>query len=178
MLEEGLSLARIKGNKYLIAAALRSLGMLAHERGEHAKACDLGRENLTICQAFGSNFPLAVAFNYMAMFTQGAGDLKLSRHYREESLLLAQKFRLPLMCLVVLRDIAELDDLEGQYERSAILLGAVTALKKAHEVIFPDREEHHVRLRTALGDVVFERAFAEGTRLTLPEAVVLAMSPA
>lgn len=176
--EKGLSLARIQGNKRLIASALGSLGMLAHERGEHTKACDLGRENLMICQAFGSNFPLSVAFNYMAIFTQGAGDFKLSRYYRVESLLLAHKFGLPLMCLVVVRDIAELDGLEGNFKRSATLLSAVIVLRKVHEAVLTVREEYHVSLRMALGDVAFDQAFAEGTRLTLSEAVAIAISPA
>ena len=173
-LEKGLSLARMQGNKFLIASTLSNLGYLAFFQGEFLKACELGRENLKICQECGSNFPLAVAFNYMGVFTQGVGDINVSRHYREESLLLSQQLSLPVMCLVVLGDLAELDELQGQYERSASLLGAVSYLRKKQEANFADRAETVAKLRTALGETAYKRAFEEGALLTLPEAIALA----
>jgi hypothetical protein len=113
----------------------------------------------------------------MGLFTQGTGDLSVARRYREESLLLAQKLSIHEMCVVVLGDIAELDGLEGNDERSAKLWGTVTAVRTKHNAAVLDKDEHLNKLRTSLGDAAFDRAFEEGTHLTLPEAIALATNP-
>jgi predicted ATPase len=177
MLEKGLRLARTQGNKILVAGALGNLGMVAYGCGEFSKACDFGLEYLRICQEVGRNFSLAYAFNYMGVFTLGAGDLTMSRHYREESLFLSQQLNGTVMCIIVLGDLAQIDELEGNYMRSARLLGAVSVLRKTHEANFTNRDETIGKLRTTLGDAAFDRAFEEGTLLTLPEAIALATNP-
>lgn len=177
-LEQGLVLARAQGNKHLIAAALGNLGLIACERGEFSRACDLGRENLLICQEFGRNISLAVAFSYMGLFAQGAGDLKLSRYYRQESLLLAEKLRAQGLCTALLGFFAELDAQEGNGERAARLLGALTALRTKDNGVIGDRHVQEIdKLRTTLGEAVFERAFEEGKHLSLTDAISLAINP-
>ena len=111
----------------------------------------------------------------MGVFTQGAGDLTMSRHYREESLLLSQQLNGTVMCIVVLGDLAEIDELEGNYMRSARLLGAVSILRKTHEANFINRDETIGNLRIALGDAAFDRAFREGSLLALEQAIALAL---
>jgi non-specific serine/threonine protein kinase len=177
LLEKGVALARTQGNKDLIAAALGALGELVYRQGEFLKARALGKENLMLCQELGTNHALVIALNYMGLFAQGTGDLSVARRYREESLLLAQKLSIHEMCVVVLGDIAELDGLEGNDERSAKLWGTVTALRTKHNATVFDKDEHLNKLRTTLGDAAFERAFEEGTHLTLPEAIALATNP-
>jgi tetratricopeptide (TPR) repeat protein len=177
LLEKGVALARTQGNKDLIAAALGALGELVYRQGEFLKARALGKENLMLCQELGTNHALVIALNYMGLFTQGTGDLSVARRYREESLLLAQKLSIHEMCVVVLGDIAELDGLEGNDERSAKLWGTVTAVRTKHNAAVLDKDEHLNKLRTSLGDAAFDRAFEEGTHLTLPEAIALATNP-
>ena len=174
LLEKGVALARTQGNKDLIAAALGALGELVYRQGEFLKARALGKENLMLCQELGTNHALVIALNYMGLFTQGTGDLTAARRYREESLLLAQKLSIHEMCAVVIGDIAELDGLEGHNERAAKLWGAITALRTKHNAVVFDKDEQMNKLRTALGDAAFDRAFEEGTYLTLPEAITLA----
>ncbi len=177
LLEKGVALARTQGNKDLIAAVLGALGLLVYRQGEFLKARMLGNENLMLCQELGTNHALVIALNYMGLFTQGTGDLASARCYREESLLLAQKLSIHEMCTTVLGDIAELDGLEGYYERAAKLWGGVTALRTKHNAIVFDKDEHINKLRTALGDAAFDRAFEEGKHFTLPEAIALATTP-
>ena len=91
LLEKGIALARLQGNKDLIAAALGALGELVSSRGGFSEAIELGKENLKLCREIGANHSLVIALNCMGKFMQGAGDLTSSRMYRNECLNLALK---------------------------------------------------------------------------------------
>ncbi|HKZ77066.1 MAG TPA: hypothetical protein VJ124_01995, partial [Pyrinomonadaceae bacterium] len=77
--------------------------------------------------------------------------------------------------------MADVDEIEKRYERAVQLLAAAETLRvrigaPLEQVAQKESTAALTRLRTRLGDIAFELAWAKGATLTTEQAIALALS--
>jgi tetratricopeptide (TPR) repeat protein len=155
---------------------LYSLGAIAREEADHARAQGLVEESLAIWSEVGDSYNIAVAQRELGHIAraQGEHDEALA-HYRI-SLDLLRGLGDRYEAARVLEGLASLAVARGNPRQAARVLGSAHTLHRAiGATIRPvDGPEHHptvARAREALGDEGFEAAFAEGRAASMDEIV-------
>jgi predicted ATPase/DNA-binding CsgD family transcriptional regulator len=160
--------------------ALISAGRLAADRGDVATAKERLDRCLAICSAHGESDLRGNALWRYAMLVCQEGDVAGAKDRAMEALRLVRATgnRLSIaQCLEVLGWVAAA---ESDNEHAARLLGAAGALREALAIpLFESMGADHQRCEhqvcRALGKRPFEKAFHEGSRLALDDAVSRAL---
>jgi non-specific serine/threonine protein kinase len=158
---------------------LNSLGELARLRGDHAAARNFYRESLDAHGERDTQGRAIPMFN-LGQLELAANEAGAARGLYRESLNASVKLGARSNIAYCLEGLAGVATLEGQPERSARLLGAGEALRKAINskmdvTDLPLYERSVAATRSALGEEAYAAACAAGAALPLEQVIELAL---
>jgi len=177
--EESLALKREMGDKWGISILLVNLGNVAYAQADYASARASFEEGLALCEEMDEK-------TLMAHVLLGLGLVGLAENKPEardhilDSLRLRQETGEQVPQTSSLIGVASLAFREANPIRAAQFLGAVesalTALNAPMDAdILHFYDQLQTNIRSVLGKAVFRSAWEEGTRLSLEEAVEIAL---
>ena len=174
--EEALVLMRVAESPLGIASCLSNLGELAFEQGDAGKAQHLLEEALPLHRAIGSKFNIAYLLNLLAAVSRHRGDFDAAHRFLVESLPLLDEIGNRAGIARSLETATALALGASQAARAASLAGAAAALREEIAAPLPANEaarhaEDLAAVRAALGNPVFEAAWAAGRLMTWEQAV-------
>jgi non-specific serine/threonine protein kinase len=178
---ESLPLARRIDDREMITHSLNGLGEIARVQGNLAEARDCYTQALDASRTLGDSTAAVILLNLgLVAFAQGDGQA--ARASFEQSLARYRTLGEPGSLAACLDGLAGSRALGGEATRAAQLLGAADAARASiGEPIQPtDRADHDrfvAAARGRLDDASFARAWAEGARMTLDQAIELALAP-
>jgi predicted ATPase len=180
---EAVALARTVGEPALLGHVLNNRGELAREHGDLELALAAHEETLALSMDLGDRIGVSVVLTKLGHVAAERGRAEEARLLYRQALELAWSLgRQPLaawdLCL-----LAGPETVLGRAPHAARLVGAgEQAMRVLDATSYPgdraQRDRVERRLRDALGDEEFERLRAEGERLSLDEAVTLALGEA
>jgi predicted ATPase/DNA-binding winged helix-turn-helix (wHTH) protein len=178
--DRALELARRVGEGPLVASALNVLGELARVHGDDATARAAYEEGRALAIACGDAQHAAMFDGNLAFIAEHEGRFAAAHRLATESLRQAWALGRRLTGAEGISLLAGPELALGRPERSAMLIGASDEALRVMGVALPqgDRPEHArvvAGAREALGDQAYERLCAEGARLSLDEAIDLAL---
>jgi len=178
--EEALAVNRTSGDRMAAAQALVQLGVIRALQSDLPSAASLLEESVASCRREGERANLSYALWALGLARWLQGESEQAVALEQESLGLKRLFDDPLgipLCIEVLAWIASSD---GSAERAAVLLAAAEAAWDAIPASLPqpfaafhERGRHEAGRR--LGGAAFETARRRGSRMTIDEAVALAL---
>jgi predicted ATPase/DNA-binding SARP family transcriptional activator len=174
--EESLRLKETIGDAQGVAYALTNLGQASTNPTERR---DLTERSLAIKRELGDHQGVANGLYNLGALDLETGDLESARTRLTESLNLFWQLGRRRAIAAALASFAQLFALQGRFENSAHLMGAVDALVNAAgfqlQGVNTDDLERDLRLtRDALGDAAYARAHQRGQTMTLQDAISLA----
>jgi predicted ATPase/DNA-binding SARP family transcriptional activator len=180
-MEESLALQREMGDQDGMARTLTNLGLTAHVRGDLSRAASLFEEGLAIKRTIGSKNSIASSLSYMAAVFFDRGDLKRAAELQLEGLALRHDVNNKVGMAGSLEGMASYAQHLGEPERAVRFFAAATAARERIGAPQHEPEQRHQgealsALRDTLGEAAFARAWAEGTALTLSDAVAEALT--
>ena len=181
--EESLSLARESGDLWSVAARLSDLGSLAHDRGDYERAYSLFNQHLAMRQDVGDHRGIAWSLASLGWVACDQGDYERGRALYHQSMLLHRQLGHQWGPIVCLEGLARLEATIGGSRRSPVLFGAAEAGRQmSGQALGRVEREAHEKLvagaRAALGEEVFQEAWAEGSAMSLEQAVEFALETA
>jgi len=180
--EESLGLWRAVGDLWGIARSLDNLGDGATLRGDYKAARSLLAEGLATARAAGDKGIVSLLLWDYGKYFVAQGDDSLARSHWAEGLRICQELGDIWRAAGLMRSVAELESRSGQttsFEKAVRLWGSAAALLTARGDAGPNVEStgrHVAAARTQLGEARFEAAWAEGSALTLNEAIDYALA--
>ena len=137
------------------------------------------REALDVFRALGNTWYVAGSLRGLAVTALRQGDHGYARAVLRESVELATQLGADLWIAEGLETLADLAQASGSAARATMLLSAAEQIRRRIGIpveVFerPEWEDLASSLREQLGDDAFAGAWAEGERLSVPEAIDLA----
>jgi len=178
LLEECTLLWQQVGNRREWANTLCELGSLALQRGEYEQALASAAEGLAIFEAIATPDDAGRALALQAMAACEAGQTAMAYASLQRLTRLVHHLGSSPLASQFLTAAAALACQSGDPARAARLLGAARANSRS---IFAQvtnllwEQAWLPRIRQALGETVFEQAFAEGQQIPLDEAIARAL---
>jgi tetratricopeptide (TPR) repeat protein len=172
------SLAKFQelGDKFWVAILFTSLGELARLQGNYEQAGKFYEQNLEIFLELRGRFNLMYPFINLAWVSLHGGDYPKAHALLEESLRLSIESSNKPLTTGCLMGFASLLGMTGKPEKAVRLFGAAESL--LDERLFPsDQQEfdHYLAVvRKQLEQATFAKAWAEGSAMTLEQAVAFA----
>jgi non-specific serine/threonine protein kinase len=179
--EEVVVLRREIGDKRGIAHSLFTLGFLVLRQGDYERAVALGEEGLAMCRELEDKWGIAISLFLLGLVARYRGDYKLAATLWRESLTLFWELRYKGGIVWCLEELAGAAGVQGQPERAARLFGAAEALRQVIGVpVWPSERADYDRsvaaVRAGLGEEAFAKAWEEGRKMKMEEAVEWALS--
>ena len=179
--EESLAINRELGDKRGIANALISLGLVARDLGDYEGARGLYEESLAIFRELGNKRGIAYAFDNLGLVALEQHNTELARLHLEQSLRLREEIGYKIGIAYGLSSMAQVLHKEGRVVAAAQLQGACMALFEEMGAPMEPYEQQRFDktsaiLKQTLGEDAYQRAFDAGKRLTLEEAIALALA--
>jgi non-specific serine/threonine protein kinase len=176
LLEDSLGLWREMGDQRGIATALYNLGERARYRRDYRRAAELYEECLEIYDRTHDVGGQALAKRNLALVAQHENDTALAARLCAESLALWQVLGNKTQMSLCLDAFASVISARGDFERAACLMAAAKALRDEMGLALEkvDRVELDrivTRVRAALDEKTFAKAWAQGRAMTLEQAV-------
>jgi DNA-binding CsgD family transcriptional regulator len=163
-------------------AALSGLAMAKAMLGDVAGTEACHETIVAVCQPRGEWWHCGFSLYSLGLGRWKRGDPYTAGARIRDGLLRLRRVNDTIVTTLCLAALAWIYFDEGQPERAATLLGAVTRLSHAmgtRAAVWPELSAYHVRYeqhtRIALGEQRFQVAFARGERLSLDEAVAYAL---
>ncbi|HLK60011.1 MAG TPA: tetratricopeptide repeat protein [Chthonomonadaceae bacterium] len=174
LLEQSLEIFRQAGDTRGISVTLANLALVASRQEDYARACDLHRESLELFRATGDLPNLARALNNLVNTLTTMGDASQALGLAGESLAQNEALGNKRGIVQSLTNIANLMSALERYHASAILIGAIDAVRAQEGLPRPsnaDAEHRSLleRLRTQLGEATLSAAYTEGGAMTMEE---------
>jgi tetratricopeptide (TPR) repeat protein len=165
---------RLLGAKTWRANCVENLGLLAMEEGDLDSAQAYLKQALMLGQELGSKSFIALCSTELSHLYYLQGNTKeFKRHFRE-SLSLREGLARAHKAYILMEILGSL--CLRKPKRSALLLGAIATYENPVSSVakrYCIRAEQYIR--EMLGNGVFESAFAEGQKMSLDEALDLAL---
>ncbi len=179
-LEEGIGLARRIGADQLVASGLTLWGELERKHGRFERARQIQEESLELARQTGEERRVAMVLNNLGLIAHHLGDDEAAERLIRESLIRSVEIRFDANTAHCLIALAEQVTLRGEPARGARLMGAADAHFEKLGLIAqpgdaPDFSRIRSQIRAALDDQTFEVEMSEGRKLTLDQAVDLAL---
>ncbi|MGH3508330.1 MAG: hypothetical protein ACRDO2_14120, partial [Nocardioidaceae bacterium] len=178
--DEAIGLARTVGERPLIAQALNVKGELARVHGDDTLARVAYEEGRDLAIESGDEAHLTIFLANLAYLARHDGDYHEARRLGCEALAMCWRLGRRMMAAWTISELAGAEVGLGRPARGAVLVGA--ADEALHQRGLPrhpgDVAEHRqvvASLRDALGDEGYDAWHAEGSLLSLRQAVALAM---
>ncbi|MBA3688661.1 MAG: AAA family ATPase [Chloroflexi bacterium] len=179
-LEASLAMAREIGRSDLVAQSQLYLSRMTAELGDPQGALTLLDEALSFFRSQGNRFGLGGALVGLTAVRGLLGQYQAGRFaYREALAVFAEAGNLPNMG-GLFSVISTLESSAGRHAEAIRMMGAAEALRERIGATAPllvkRRGDAEASARKAMGDEEFEKALAEGRRMTLEEVVEYAAS--
>ena len=179
--DEAIERGRRVGSLPLIAQALNIKGELARVQGHHDAALAAYEEGRQVAEACGDQTHLGIFLANLSYMAEHRGEHIEARRLALEALWLSWNLGRRILTTWSLSELAGPELALGRPGRAAILLGAADrALDVMGATRHPGDTPEHARVvegvHLALGPAEFRRLHAEGARLSLEEAVALALT--
>jgi predicted ATPase len=177
LLEEALGLSREIGERFITAASLHHLGMMAVDaRGDHAEGRRLFEESLSAYRALGMQYFITVAAMSLGDVARAEGDQSLARARLREALELMLTGGEKPLIPSALDCFAHLAFDEGDMARAARLSGAASRLRevsgaRSYPAATRARERWLATARETLGADAFGAAWEAGRAMTFEQAM-------
>jgi non-specific serine/threonine protein kinase len=180
LLEEAVRRAR-PADDWLLPHVLADLGTIVSHAGEHDEGVALLEEALALHRSRGDAFGEAMRLTELALHAHRSGDLGGAVGRYREALRLFRAVADAMVVHVAVIGLAAIAVGRERAESAARLLGTVAGIRDRTGVVvlrrFGDVEAKvTVTARRSLGQAAFEAAIATGRRLTLDEAVSVALA--
>ena len=178
--EESLALTRELGDKQGTASCLINLGCVAINRENYEQARKFFEESLTLTRELGDKQGTASALKHLGVMTYDEGDFELARKYYEESLTLCIEIGDKFGFVSSIEGLAAISSARNNPSLAVLLLGAVQSALKSRGAVLDsvDLKLHKqtiTKLHEQLSDKEFSKYWEEGKKLTLEQAVELAL---
>jgi len=179
--QECIRLARGIGHRGLVAASLKSLGLLASKQGDYEQARVYGIEALGIFRELGDRIHTAFALSHLGNVAQYFGEYNLALTYFGECLQTFYEVGYKWPTFYALEDIVELLIVVDQHREVAVrFLGAAEVLRNETGLaVAPNFLEKYERmtvtLRQQLGDTLYATLWQEGEATPLAQIVTEAL---
>jgi predicted ATPase/class 3 adenylate cyclase len=175
-LEESLALSRELGDTRSIGFELSGLGEVALRQGDYARARRLVEESLELRRQMGNKWGVGVSLGTLGWAAMREGDWDRAVARLGESLDVRREIGDKGGSAWCLERLAEVAMAQGQAEKAVRVFGAAAALRDSigsviDSVDQPDYERTVAALQAELGEATFTAAWAEGSTLTLEQAV-------
>jgi non-specific serine/threonine protein kinase len=164
-----------------LATALNFLGADLLETHQYAAARQTLLECRDIYQSLGYQRGVALAMHNLGCIAQAIGEYANARELLCESLRIRRHLGLLRGYAYSFEQIAQINELEEHYERAVQLLAVAETLRvrigaPLEHIERKENEDALMRLRTQLGDTMFELEWAKGATMTTEQAIALALS--
>jgi len=173
--------AQERGDQGLIGQTLYFLGRLAYYHADGKKAKSLLEESLRINRAIGTRaaeiaFPLA----FLSAIARDNGDIQTAKEMAKEALLLPYQEQHTYAISLILPFHASLAVMRGKYRCAVQLVAAGHSLNRKVGIYLPPNDQLTfdqplAAARQQLSANHFTEAWASGERMTVDEAVSLAL---
>jgi predicted ATPase len=179
-LEEVLSLARQLGDQVREDEALITYGTLAYWQADYPRARTLYEQGISLGEKIGYHYQNLWAQIYMAYALLRQGERRHARRLFEDGIRGMQKADLVIGLVFALEGLASLHAAHGQAERAAMLFSWASTMRGKMGDPRPPVEQASIErdldlVHSRLNDSDFVRLSGEGQRLTVEEAVALAL---
>ena len=179
--DEAIALARRGGETHLLAIALNDKGELARVHGDDDLARELYEEGCAAAAAAGDEAHVSVFLANLSYLACHRGEYDEAQRLCREALEICWRLGRRLMTAWTLSQLAGPEVNLSQPERGAVLVGAAdAALDLLDGGRFPGDVGEHDRvvaqLMAALGENGYAQWYAHGARLSLSDAVTMALS--
>jgi predicted ATPase len=179
-LEEVLSIARQLGDQVREDEALITYGTLAYWQGDYRQAIVYYEQGIVLGEKIGYHYQNLWASVYMAYALLRQGELQKARQRFEEGMRGMQKADLVIGLVFAVEGLASLHVTQGQPGRAARLFVWADAMREKIGDPRPPVEQASVErdlevIRSSLDASDVTRLSAEGQRLTVDQAVALAL---
>lgn len=184
LLEDALARFEAIGelNSTVVMAYVSLVGAAVFQ-GDLTRAIELGRHARALCERAGEQWARTYTLYALSLAEWKQGELAQACEHAREGLRGMRTFNDTFGMTLLVERLAWIADRAGEYERAAVLLGAVTVIwpliggqplvGSQHYLAAHEACERHTR-RT-LGDHAFEAAFQRGTEFGLDQAVSYAL---
>ena len=179
LFEESLSLYRAAGDRWGAAGVLNGLALAELRQGDAPAAAALLEESVMLFQELGDTRDAALASLNLADALRDSGELDSAEASYRIALAEFQRRDDRARIIASLAGLGSVMVLREQFEPAARLLGAVKAAAASDDEVSHDAdlarlEADTTNVREAMGEDAFRRAWEEGSRLSLQEAIVAA----
>jgi predicted ATPase/DNA-binding SARP family transcriptional activator len=179
--DESIALARVVGERPLLAQALNIKGELSRVHGDDALARAVYEEGRDLAIEAGDHSHLSIFLANLSYLALHAGDAASARALGLEALRLTSALGHRMMAAWTVSELAGPEIGLGRPERAARLVGAAdAALQRLGATRNPGDRSEHERILRELREVLdaerLETLFREGARLSLDAAVDLALA--
>ncbi|WP_155917837.1 AAA family ATPase [Marmoricola sp. URHB0036] len=183
MCEEAIGLARRVGELPLLAQALNILGELTRVSGDDVRALAAYEEGLEVARAAGDRTHEAMFVGNLSFIAEHRGDYEEAWRLCVEAVRLSWALGRRLVLASTMAQMAGAGLGLGRPERGAVLMGASQEALRRLGVDpspgdTPELDRVSAALRAELGEARLEELLVEGARLSLDEAVALALEDA
>ena len=181
LLESGLQFALELSDKQVLAMLYNGLGELARLQMDFDRAAEFYLKALAFNRQAGDRVRQTTNLINLGATALAQADLETAAVFYHEGLVIASNMADMNGTLYCLEGIAGSSWATKKPETTAVLLGAADAQRTINNLLIEpaDRllyEQSLRRVRDALTEEEFTRLFAEGSRMRLNDAVVLALS--
>jgi predicted ATPase/class 3 adenylate cyclase/Tfp pilus assembly protein PilF len=179
--EESLAIYKEIGNRSGIAMSILNLGHISCERGDYGQARKYFEESLSIRREIGDKKGIAECMIDLGYVSVVEGDYEHVKKYSEECLAirieLGDKKGIASECMVNLGVVLAN---QGDSKLAVKLLSACEKIQESIGSVFEKnylkmKDETKAKLRGQLSEEEFNKYWEEGKKLTLDEAVALAL---
>jgi non-specific serine/threonine protein kinase len=179
--EESLSLFRGLGDKWGIALSLRNLGLAARYQRDYKRAAALFEESLALCRELGDKWGIGHSLRNLGFVAIDLSDHSRASELLKEGLTLYKELGVKSSIAECLEGLAEGAGAQEQMERAARLYGAAEAMREAVGVPIqpsdrPGYDRSVVAVRAGLGEEAFAKAWEEGRKMSMEQAIDYAIS--
>lgn len=179
--EQGLELFRKLGYKPGIAHTLNTMGELARYQGDYESSRRYYEESLLVASETGERQREAVVINNLSFISFHQQDYRLALEYAQRCLAIVCELNNEYRQACFIATSAGPLTVFGLPERAALLLGAsyarFDALGTHHDPVDQAELELFKKgVRDQIGEKAFQEAWSAGQKLTLKEAVAIALS--
>lgn len=180
---EGLALFQAIDNKPGIVQALNIIGEIARVGGDDDRAMQAYEECLAVAHQTGETRRIFLILANMAIVAQHRGEYENAIGLLQQSLRLGRELKMDFEVAINLAFVASSANSMNQPEKAARLLGASRAVQDMlggfqHATDQAEVEQIGAAVRARLEPAAFEKAWDEGRRLSLDEAVAYALDEA
>ena len=180
LFEETIPLFRAAGDDGALMITLSNLASMANRSGDHARGKSLGEEGLAVARRVGDKDQISVSLHNLGRAALEHGEQDEAARRFAASLELGVELGYTEVIAYCLEAFAELAAARDDWERSARLLGAASALFESLNVPIGDQERESYDLtlskcRERVGQAALVELQAEGSSLPVDEAVTYAL---